>query len=155
VDIPQPRPQAIQKLLHVNNPPQLLRLVEKFCQSRKIAVDSLESGSAAFHHALVKQYHLILVGAPSIGIDVPRLLMGLTRAKITTPVLIMTESRLLGKADFSKFPNCIGVLSKPLDLSELSKYLEFLNKPIEIKPQEKEKLMATLRKWEMRMSDAV
>ena len=142
-------------MLHLNNPAALLRLVERFCQSRKISVDSLESGSAAFHHALVKPYQLILVGSPSAGIDIARLLTGLTRAKIKTPVLVMTETRLMRKADFSKFPNCIGVIAKPLDLSEFSKYLEFINKPADLEPQDKEKLLAILRKWEIRMSDAV
>ncbi|MEO7777880.1 MAG: hypothetical protein ABIY63_10130, partial [Fibrobacteria bacterium] len=86
---------------------------------------------------------------------VTRFLKGLLKAEIATPVLVMTETRLLGKTDFSPFPNCLGELAKPLDLSELSRYLELLGKPVAVEPQEMEKLLAILRKWEVRMSDAV
>ncbi|MEO7425465.1 MAG: hypothetical protein ABI036_09780, partial [Fibrobacteria bacterium] len=68
MSIADPPPPAIRKILHINSPAPLLRLVEKFCQTRKIAVESMESGSAGLHHALVKQYQLILVGSPPTGI---------------------------------------------------------------------------------------
>ncbi len=87
--------------------------------------------------------------------EISRLLNGLIRAKITAPVLIMSETRSLGKTDYSKFPNCIGELAKPLDLTEFAKYLEDAAKPIEISPKEMEHLLAVLRKWEIRMNDAV
>lgn len=154
VDTAKPSVMAVQRLLHVNNPVQLLRLVEKFCQSRKVNVDSLESASAAFHYALVKSYQLILIGVPTSGIDLMRFLNGIKRAKISTPVVLMAENRLKDKMEISKFPGCIGILTKPLDLSELAKYLEILNKPLQLEIQEKEKLIALLRKWEIRMSNA-
>lgn len=81
------------------------------------------------------------------------MLAGLIRAGINTPVLVMMETRLMGKTDFSKFSNCIGVLAKPLDLSEFAKYLDIVGKPVEISPPEMEHLLAVLRKWEIRMND--
>ena len=139
---------ATRRLLHINYPAAILRLVEKFCQSQKFSVDSIESASVGLHHALTRKYHLIVLGLPARGLDPARFLKGLLRAKITTPVLIMAESQSREKQELGKHANVLAILSKPLDIHEFSKYLDRANKPPELEPQEKEKLIAILRKWE-------
>ncbi|HKP98355.1 MAG TPA: hypothetical protein VJ385_21675 [Fibrobacteria bacterium] len=141
-------------MLHINNPPAILRLVERFCQSKKFSLDSFESTAVGLHYGLARKYHLIILGLPAKGLDPFRFLKGLLRAKISTPVLIMAESRSKEKLELGKFPNVIGTISKPLDIHEFSKYLDSTNKPPEIDPQEKEKLIAILRKWEGKIPHA-
>lgn len=145
---------ASRRLLHINHPTAILRLVERFCQSKKFSLDSFESTAIGLHHAMARKYHLIILGLPAKGLDPSRFLKGLLRAKISTPVLIMAESRSKEKADLGKFPNVIGTISKPLDIHEFSKYLDSTNKPPEMDPQEKEKLIAVLRKWEGKIPHA-
>lgn len=106
------------------------------------------------HHALARKYHLIILGLPAKGLDPSRFLKGLLRAKISTPVLLMADSRSKEKLDLGKFPNVIGTITKPLDIHEFSKYLDSANKPPEMDPQEKEKLIAVLRKWEGKIPHA-
>jgi DNA-binding NtrC family response regulator len=139
---------ATRRILHINHPAPILRLVEKFCLSKKFSVDSFESTSPGFHYALTRKYHLIILGLPVKGLAAARMLKGLLRAKISTPVLIIAESQSKEKLELAKYPNVIGCITKPLDANEFSKYLENANKPPELDPQEKEKLIAVLRKWE-------
>jgi DNA-binding NtrC family response regulator len=154
VDAPQVSAPASRRLLHINHPAAILRLVERFCQSKKFSMDSFESTAVGLHHALARKYHLIILGLPAKGLDPSRFLKGLLRAKISTPVLIMAESRSKEKVELGKFPNVIGIISKPLDVHEFSKYLDSAHKPPEMDPQEKEKLMAVLRKWEVKIPHA-
>jgi len=154
VDTPHESAPAVRRLLHINHPAAILRLVERFCQSKKFSLDSFESASVGFHHALARKYHLIVFGLPSKGLDPSRFLKGLLRAKITTPILIMAESQSKEKTELGKFSNVIGFISKPLDINEFSKYLDSANKPPELEAKEKEKLISLLRKWEEKIPHA-
>ena len=154
MDPSQESAPASRRLLHINHPTAILRLVERFCQSKKFSLDSFESTAIGLHHAMARKYHLIILGLPAKGLDPSRFLKGLLRAKIPTPVLIMAESRSKEKADLGKFPNVIGTISKPLDIHEFSKYLDSTNKPPDMDTQEKEKLIAVLRKWEGKIPHA-
>lgn len=154
MDSRQENAPAVRRLLHINQPSAILRLVEKFCQSKKFSLDSFESASVGLHYALARKYHLIVLGLPTKNLAPARFLKGLLRAKVTTPVLIMAESRSKEKAELGKFSNVIGIISKPLDIHEFSRYLDSANKPPEIEPQEKEKLIAVLRKWEGKIPHA-
>lgn len=154
MDARQESAPASRRLLHINHPTAILRLVERFCQSKKFSLDSFESTAVGMHHALARKYHLIILGLPAKGLDPSRFLRGLLRAKVSTPVLLMAESRSKEKLDLGKFPNVIGTISKPLDIHEFSKYLESANKPPELDPKEKEKLIAVLRKWEGKIPHA-
>jgi DNA-binding NtrC family response regulator len=145
---------ANRRILHINHPAAILRLVEKLCLSKKFSVDSFESAAPGLHHALARKYHLLVLGLPTRGLDAARLLKGLVRAKVSTPVLIMAETRSKEKAELEKFPNVIGFISKPLDANEFSRYLGNATKPPELEPQEKEKLIAVLRKWESKTPNA-
>ncbi|MDB5105441.1 MAG: hypothetical protein JWP91_3130 [Fibrobacteres bacterium] len=139
---------ATRRLLHINSPPAILRLVERFCQTRKYSLDSFESATVGLHYAMARKYHLIILGLPTRGLDPPRFLKGLLRAKVTAPVLIMAEFQFKEKSELGKFPNVLGFLSKPLDIQQFAKYLDATHKPADLDPQEKEKLIAVLRKWE-------
>lgn len=140
--------KAPRRILHINHPAAFLRLVEKYCVAEKIAVDSFESGPVGFHHALARRYHMIILGFPLSGVDAFRILKGLVRAKVPTPVLIMADNRARLREDFGRFPNVIGCIGKPFDAKELSRFLDSVRKPVELDPQEKLALLAMLRKWE-------
>ncbi|MEO6098078.1 MAG: hypothetical protein ABIW76_21410 [Fibrobacteria bacterium] len=154
VDSSQENVPVPRRLLHINQPSAILRLVEKFCQSKKFSLDSFESAAIGMHYAMARKYHLVVLGLPAKGLAPARFLKGLLRAKVATPVLIMAESRSKEKLDLGKFPNVIGIISKPLDIHEFSRYLDSANKPPELEPQEKEKLIAVLRKWEGKIPHA-
>ncbi len=154
MDAPKDSSLVSRRLLHVNHPTAILRLVERFCESKKISVDSFESASVGLHHAFARKYRLIILGLPSKGLDPSRFIKGLLRAKITSPVLIMAEFQSKEKPELAKFKNVIGIISKPLDVKEFSKYLESVNKPPEIETEEREKLIAILRKWEEKVPSA-
>lgn len=143
-----------RRLLHINHPTAILRLVERFCQSKKFSLDSFESAAVGMHHALARKYHLIILGLPAKGLAPSRFLKGLLRANISTPILLMAESRSKEKLELGKFPNVVGTITKPLDIHEFSKYLDSAHKPPEMDPQEKEKLIAVLRKWEGKIPHA-
>lgn len=154
MESPKEPNKAVRRLLHINQPAAILRLVERYCLTKKFAVDSFESGPVGFHHALTRPYHMIILGYPTVGMDFVRILKGLVRAGIRAPVLIISENRGRSKEEFGRFSNVIGCISKPLDIAELSKYLETAQKPTELDPQEKERLLAILRKWEVESRNA-
>lgn len=136
------------RILHIDAPPPFLRFVEKYCQSKGLEVDSTDSESLGFHYALVKRYRAILIGAHAPRIDAGRILKGLFRARVTTPIFILTETmkkdeRLMGLHD-----NLMGLISKPLDLKEFSRCLEYADKPPELSAGEREKIISVLVKWE-------
>lgn len=154
VDSPNAIAPPVRRVLHINYPTALLRLVEKFCQSKKFSVDSFESSTVGLHYALARKYHLIVLGLPVRGLAAARILKGLLRAKVKSPILIMADLQSREKLELMKFPNIIGFISKPLDAKEFSKYLEIANKPPELEPEEKTKLIAVLRKWEEKSPNA-
>jgi DNA-binding NtrC family response regulator len=143
-----------RRLLHINHPAAILRLVERFCESKKFSIDSFESASAGFHHALTRKYRLIVLGLPAKGLDPARVLKGLLRAKVSTPVLLMAEFHSKEKLELAKYPNVIATITKPLDVHEFSRYLDSANKPPELDPKEKQKLIEVLRRWEGKIPNA-
>src|SRR4051812_47359526 len=107
-----------RRILHINSPPAILRLVEKFCQTKKFSLDSFESASIGLHYALARRYHIIVLGLPTKGLDAPRFLKGLIRAKVSAPVLIMAEFQFKEKLELGKYSNVLGFISKPLDIHQ-------------------------------------
>lgn len=136
------------RVLLIDGPPPFLRFVEKFCQSKGMSVDSTDSESLGFHRALVKRYKVILIGAHAPRIDPFRILKGLVRARVAAPVFLISESASKDAKWVGKFPNLMGIIPKPLDLKEFSRYLEYAERPPELEPGEKEKILAVLGKWE-------
>jgi hypothetical protein len=51
-------------------------------------------------------------------------------------------------------PNLMGLLAKPLDLKEFSQCLDYADKPPELEPGEREKILAVLVKWEKSLKHA-
>lgn len=149
------KPEAsVRRILHINHPAAFLRLVEKYCAAQKIGVDSFEYAPIGLHYALARRYHMIVLGFPLPAMDTFRVLKGLVRAKVATPVLIMADNRARLREDFGRFPNVIGCIGKPLDVKELARYLDSVRKPEELDPQEKTALLAMLRKWETESRNA-
>jgi DNA-binding response OmpR family regulator len=139
---------ARPRLLHIDGPPPFLRFVEKYCESRGMKVDSTESEETGFHYALVKRYKMILIGAHAPRVDAMRILKGLLRARIKTPVFFVSETPTKDIKRMGQYPNLLGVVAKPLDLKEFSRYLEYIEKPPELEPEEKEKILSVIARWE-------
>jgi DNA-binding response OmpR family regulator len=142
------------RILHVDAPAPFLRFVEKYCRTKGLDVDSTDSEALGFHYALVKRYRLILIGAHAPRIDAARILKGLARARIATPVFLLSDTPRKDAKLMDLHPNLIGCLAKPLDLRELSRCLESADKPPELEPGEREKIIAVLAKWEKGMKNA-
>ena len=113
-----------------------------------MAVDSTDSESVGFHYALVKHYKLILLGAHAPRVDALRILKGLAKSGIPTPVFFVSESPAKDAKWLGCFPNLMGIIAKPLDLKEFARYLEYADRPPEIDPADKEKILAVLGRWE-------
>jgi DNA-binding response OmpR family regulator len=128
--------------------------VEKYCQSKGLEVNSTDSEAMGFHFALVKRYKAILIGAHAPRIDAGRILKGLARARIATPVFLLTESPAKDSKLMALHPNLMGLIGKPLDLKELSRCLESAEKPPELDPDERAKILAVLAKWEKSLKNA-
>ncbi|MBW8886219.1 MAG: hypothetical protein JF616_00565 [Fibrobacteres bacterium] len=129
-----------------------MRFVEKYCQSKGIAVDSTDSEAQGFHYALVKHYKAIFIGAHAPRVDASRILKGLARARVTTPVFLLTESASKDTKLMGLHSNLMGLIAKPLDLKEFSRCLEYAEKPPGLDPGEREKIIAILTKWEKSLS---
>ncbi len=145
---------SCSRILHIDAPVPFLRFVEKFCRSKGLDVDSTDSESLGFHYALVKRYKLILLGAHAPRVDAARILRGLARARVTTPVFLLSESHRKDAKLIDLHPNLIGCLAKPLDLKELTQCLESADKPPELEPGEREKILAVLARWEKGLKHA-
>jgi DNA-binding response OmpR family regulator len=142
------------RILHIDAPAPFLRFVEKYCRAKGLEADSTDSEALGFHYALVKRYKLILIGAHAPRIDATRILRGLARARIVTPVFLLSESPRKDAKLMDLHANLIGCLAKPLDLRELSQCLESAEKPPELEPGEREKILAVLAKWEKGLKHA-
>lgn len=142
------------RVLHIDAPPPFLRFVEKYCQTKGLKVHSTDSEALGFHYALVKRYRAILIGAHAQRIDAGRILKGLARAKIRTPVFLLSETPAKDAKLLASHPNLMGLIAKPLDLKELTRCLEFAEKPPGLEPGEKEKILAVVIKWEKSLKHA-
>jgi DNA-binding response OmpR family regulator len=142
------------RVLHIDAPPPFLRFVEKYCQSKGLEVDSTDSEALGLHHALVKRYKVIFIGAHVPRIDAGRILKGLARAGVKTPVFLLTETPAKDAKLMGLHPNLMGFLAKPLDLKEFARCLDYVDKPPELEPGEREKIVAVLVRWEKSLKHA-
>jgi DNA-binding response OmpR family regulator len=141
-------------ILHIDAPPPFLRFVEKYCQSKGVQVQSTDSEASGFQYALLKSYQAIFIGAHAPRIDALRILKGLARARVATPVFLLTESPVKDAKLMGHYPNLMGLLSKPLDLREFSRCLEQSERPPALEPGEREKIVAVLARWEKGLKHA-
>lgn len=113
-----------------------------------MAVETTDSESVGFHQSLVKRFKVILIGAHAPRIDPFRILKGLLRARVSTPVFFLSDSATRDSRYLGQYANLMGIITKPLDLREFSRYLETADRPPELEPGEKEQILAVLAKWE-------
>lgn len=146
--------QNCSRVLHIDAPPPFLRFVEKYCRSKGLNVDSTDSESLGLHYALVKRYKAIFIGAHALRIDAGRILKGAARGRVKTPIFLLTETPGKDAGLMALHPNLMGLIAKPLDLKEFSRCLEFAEKPPDLEPGEREKILAVLVKWERSLKHA-
>jgi DNA-binding response OmpR family regulator len=141
------------RILLVDSPPPFLRFVEKYCLSKGLEVNSTDSEALGLHYAVVKRYKAIFIGAHAPRIDAGRILKGLARARVTTPVFLLTETPGKDEKMMGLHHNVMGLIAKPLDLREFSRCIEFAQKPPELDPQDRMKIYAVLARWEKGMKN--
>lgn len=142
------------RILHIDSPPPFLRFVERICQSRRLETDSTDSEALGFHYALAKRYRAIFIGAHAPKVDAARILKGLARARVQTPVFLMTEMPEKDAKLRDLHPNLKDLIAKPLDVKEFSRCLELAEKPPRLEPGEKEAILSILVKWEKLLKNA-
>jgi DNA-binding response OmpR family regulator len=142
------------RILLVDYPPPFLRFVEKYCQSKGLEVNATDSEALGLHYAIVKRYQAIFIGAHAPRIDAGRLLKGMVRARIETPVFLLSETPAKDEKMMGFHHNLMGTIAKPLDLREFSRCIESANKPPELDPADKMKIHAILARWEKGMKNA-
>jgi hypothetical protein len=83
-------------------------------------------------------------------VDGLRILKGLLRAGVKTPVVVFLPARELEqrRGELSRYPNVLACLPKPLDLREVDKAMEFLRHPPSLKPEDKARLLDVLARIE-------
>ncbi len=124
--------------------------MEKSFKGRSFAWDCAETGVQGLHLALVQDYHLIILGFREPGIDGERVIQGLKRAGVGTPIILLLPHRELEKRreELSRLPNVIGCLGKPVDLRQVDKMMEFLRHPPSLSPEDKARLIEVLARVE-------
>jgi DNA-binding response OmpR family regulator len=142
------------RVLVIDSPPPFLRFVEKYCQSKGFEVNATDSEALGLHQGVVKHYKAILIGAHAPRIDAGRILKGLARARVTTPIFLLTETPAKDAKLMGLHPNLMGLLAKPLDLKEFSRCLDYAGKPPDLEPLEREKILAIIAKWEKSLKHA-
>ncbi len=142
------------RILHIDSPPPFLRFVERICQSRKLETDSTDSEALGFHYALTKRYRAIFIGAHAPKVDAARILKGLSRARVETPVFLMTEALEKDAKLRDVHPNLMDLIGKPLDIKEFSRCLEQASKPPQLEPGERNAILSILVKWEKLLKNA-
>lgn len=147
--------KELPRILHIDYPAAILRLVEKSFQGRPLNWDSTDSGAQGLHRAMVQNYHLIILGFKEPGIDGERVVQGLKRAGVGTPVILLMPHREIEKRreELSRLPNVLGCLAKPVDLRQLEKMMEFLRHPPSLRPEDKARLLEVLGRIEKAISD--
>lgn len=142
--------KELPRVLHIDFPAAILRLMEKSFQGRPLVWDTAESGAQGLHLAMVQNYHLIILGFKEQGIDGARVVQGLKRAGVTTPVILLMPQKELEKRreELSRLPNVMGCLPKPVDLRQMDKMMEFLRHPPAIRSEDKARLLEVLARIE-------
>jgi DNA-binding response OmpR family regulator len=143
-------PKDVPRVLHIDFPAAILKLLETTFQNRGLVWESCDSGIQGFHMALVQNYHLIFLALKENTIDGLRVLKGLRRAGCTTPVVLLMPSRELEqrRGELMRYPNVLACVAKPLDLRQIDKTMEFLRHPPALKPKDKAKLLQVLARIE-------
>jgi DNA-binding response OmpR family regulator len=140
----------LPRVLHIDFPGAILKLLESAFRNRGLAWESCDSGVQGFHLALVQDYHLIFLALRENTVDGLRILKGLLRAGVKTPVVVFLPARELEqrRGELSRYPNVLACLPKPLDLREVDKAMEFLRHPPSLKPEDKARLLDVLARIE-------
>jgi CheY-like chemotaxis protein len=143
------------RVLHIDHPPAILRLMERSFQGRPLTWDCAESGAQGLHMALIQSYHLIILGFKETGIDGARVVHGLKRAGITTPILLLMPSKELERRreELARLPNVLGCLAKPVDLRQVDRMMDFLRHPPTLKAEDKARLLEVLERIEKAIRD--
>jgi DNA-binding response OmpR family regulator len=138
------------RVLHIDFPVAILKLLETSFANRGLAWDSAETGVAGLHMALVQDYHLIFLALRENTIDGMRVVKGLKRAGVTTPIVLLMPAKELElrRDELSRYPNVLACLAKPLDLRLVDKVMDFLRNPPTLKPKDKAKLLEVLARVE-------
>jgi DNA-binding response OmpR family regulator len=142
--------KELPRVLHIDYPAAILRLMEKAFQGRPLVWDCAESGAQGLHLAMVQNYHLIILGFKEQGIDGLRVVNGLKRAGVSTPILLLMGGKELEKrrAELERLPGVMGCLAKPVDLRQMDKMMEFLRHPPALRTEDKARLLEVLARIE-------
>lgn len=134
------------RVLHIDFPAAILKLLETSFQNRGYLWDSSISGVQGFHMALIRDYNLIILSLRENTIDGLRIVKGLKRAGVATPIVLLMPARELEqrRQEFSRFPNVLACLAKPLDLRQMDKVMEFLRHPPSLRAEDKARLLELL-----------
>ncbi|HKP98140.1 MAG TPA: hypothetical protein VJ385_20590 [Fibrobacteria bacterium] len=145
-----PPGKDIPRVLHIDFPAAILKLLETAFQNRGLVWETCDSGVQGFHLALVQDYNLIFLALRENPIDGLRIVKGLNRAGVKTPIVLLMPSRdlELRRAELSRYPNVLACLAKPLDLRQVDKAMEFLRHPPSLKPADKARLLEVLARVE-------
>jgi DNA-binding response OmpR family regulator len=143
-------PKEPPRVLHIDFPLAILKLLETSFAHRGLVWDSAETGVAGLHMALVQDYNLIFLALRESTIDGMRIVKGLKRAGVTTPIVMLMPAKELElrRDELSRYPNVLACLAKPLDLRLVDKVMEFLRHPPTLKPRDKAKLLEVLARVE-------
>jgi DNA-binding response OmpR family regulator len=143
-------PKDPPRVLHIDFPVAILKLLETSFAHRGLAWDSAETGVAGLHMALVQDYNLIFLALRENTIDGMRIVKGLKRAGVTSPIVLLMPSKELDlrRDEISRYPNVLACLAKPLDLRLVDKVMDFLRNPPTLKPKDKAKLLEVLARVE-------
>lgn len=138
------------RVLHIDYPAAILRLMEKSFQGRSLAWESAASGAQGLHLAMVLPYHLLILSLKEPGIDGARVIQGLHRAGVSTPIILLVPARELERRreELTRLPNVLGCVAKPVDLRQMEKLMEFLRYPPSIKDEDRARLLAVLARIE-------
>jgi DNA-binding response OmpR family regulator len=138
------------RVLHIDFPVAILKLLETTFRHRGYSWESTHSGIQGLHLALIRDYNLIILSLKENSIDGLRVVRGLGRAGISTPVILLVPSRdlELRRQELSRHPNVLACLPKPVDLRQMEKAMDFLRHPPGLKAKDKARLMEVLARIE-------
>ena len=142
------------RVLHIDFPAAILKLLETSFQNRGFIWETCDTGVQGFHMALVQNYNLIFLALRENTIHGLRIVKGLARAGVTTPIVLFMPSKELElrRTELSRYPNVLACLAKPLDLRQVDKVMDFLRHPPALKPKDKAKLLEVLSRVERAVS---
>ncbi len=143
------------RVLHIDYPGAIIRLLENTFHNKGLIWESTESGIQGFHLALLQNYNLILLSLHEPSIDGLRILKGLKRAGVHTPIVILLPSRELEfrREELARYPNVLTCLAKPVDIKHLEKVMEFLRQPPTLPTKDKMALLEILSRVEKAVLD--